>query len=286
MPDLTHLIQSGAANPWIYLPLAMALGALHALEPGHSKSLMAAFIIAVRGNARQAATLGLSAAVGHTIVVWALAAVGLWIGDQAILDKAAPWLTFVAGLLVMSLALRIVSLTRVGAPGGSRTSTPTLLSTITVKITAAETTTTIITPIFMAPRICARMRGTSPNVLRVVRSAIAKSSCSVSPAAPTPCPAALAVLLICLQTRAFSLGFAMVAAFSVGLAATMIGVGLAAAWGARAMAGSRRFETVAARLPFVSAAIVLLVGFVMTLRGLGATGLLSSESASGAKATC
>src|SRR5690242_15846931 len=46
MPDLAGLIQAGAANPWLYLPAAILLGALHALEPGHSKSMMAAFIIA------------------------------------------------------------------------------------------------------------------------------------------------------------------------------------------------------------------------------------------------
>ena len=53
------------------------LGALHALEPGHSKSLMAAFIIAIRGTIPQAVLLGLSAAVGHTLIVWLLALIGL-----------------------------------------------------------------------------------------------------------------------------------------------------------------------------------------------------------------
>ncbi len=254
----------------------MALGALHALEPGHSKSLMAAFIIAVRGNARQAATLGLSAAVGHTIVVWALAAVGLWIGDQAILDKAAPWLTFVAGLLVMSLALRIVSLTRVGAPGGgaAHEHAHALVHDHGENHGGGDHDHHHHADLHGAAHMRAHARdvaerfaGRQVGYREIVWFGFAGGL--------TPCPAALAVLLICLQTRAFSLGFAMVAAFSVGLAATMIGVGLAAAWGARAMAGSRRFETVAARLPFVSAAIVLLVGFVMTLRGLGATGLLS-----------
>src|SRR5262249_17534355 len=73
MPDLAHLIQSSTTPAWLYLPLAALLGALHALEPGHAKSLMAAYIVAIRGTTSQAATLALSAAVGHTIVVWALA---------------------------------------------------------------------------------------------------------------------------------------------------------------------------------------------------------------------
>ena len=63
MPDLTHIIQAGAAHAWLYLPIAVVLGALHALEPGHAKSLMAAYVVSIRGTPRQAALLGLSAAV-------------------------------------------------------------------------------------------------------------------------------------------------------------------------------------------------------------------------------
>jgi nickel/cobalt transporter (NicO) family protein len=69
MPDLSQIIQGGAAHAWFYLPAAVILGALHALEPGHAKSLMAAYIVSIRGTPGQAALLGLSAAVGHTIIV-------------------------------------------------------------------------------------------------------------------------------------------------------------------------------------------------------------------------
>jgi nickel/cobalt transporter (NicO) family protein len=59
MPDLASLLQSGAANLWLFIPAAIALGALHGLEPGHSKTMMAAFIIAIRGTVMQAVLLGL-----------------------------------------------------------------------------------------------------------------------------------------------------------------------------------------------------------------------------------
>src|SRR5512137_1053131 len=107
MPDLASVIQAGAANPWAYLPVAVLLGALHALEPGHSKSLMAAFIIAVKGTKAQAVVLGLAAALGHTAVVWLIAGIGLWLGDRMILDRAEPWLMLLSGLLILGLAFRI-----------------------------------------------------------------------------------------------------------------------------------------------------------------------------------
>jgi len=52
VPDIARIIQSGGANPWFYLPAALRLGALHALEPGHSKSMMAAHSSSRRAERR------------------------------------------------------------------------------------------------------------------------------------------------------------------------------------------------------------------------------------------
>ena len=92
MPDIPALIQSGAANAWLLLPVAVVLGALHALEPGHAKSMMTAFIVAIHGTAAQATLLALSATVGHTIVVWVLAILAWQLQDTTVLEKAEPWL--------------------------------------------------------------------------------------------------------------------------------------------------------------------------------------------------
>ena len=64
-------------NAWLFVPAAILLGALHGLEPGHSKTMMAAFIVAIRGSVLQAVLLGLSATVSHTVLIWVLAFVGL-----------------------------------------------------------------------------------------------------------------------------------------------------------------------------------------------------------------
>jgi nickel/cobalt exporter len=48
MTDFSALLQQGVANAWLFIPSAILLGALHGLEPGHSKTMMAAFIVAVR----------------------------------------------------------------------------------------------------------------------------------------------------------------------------------------------------------------------------------------------
>ena len=75
MTDFSTLIQSG--NAWLFILSAILLGALHGLEPGHSKTMMAAFIIAIRGTVMQAVLLGLSATLSHPAIVWAIALAGL-----------------------------------------------------------------------------------------------------------------------------------------------------------------------------------------------------------------
>ena len=90
-----------------------------------------------------------------------------------------------------------------------------------------------------------------------------------------PCPSAVAVLLVCLQIKAFALGVAMVAAFSVGLAATLVTIGVSVAWGTGKVAHHwSGFDRWAARLPYISAGFVMLMGLALSAVGLHATGLL------------
>ncbi len=67
MTEFSTLLQQG--NAWLFVPSAILLGALHGLEPGHSKTMMAAFIVAIRGTLTQAVLLGLSARGGDTPVL-------------------------------------------------------------------------------------------------------------------------------------------------------------------------------------------------------------------------
>ena len=76
MNDFLHAVQSGSANLWLFIPAAILLGAMHGLEPGHSKTMMAAFIVAIRGTIGQAVLLGLSAAISVFSARFAIFAAG------------------------------------------------------------------------------------------------------------------------------------------------------------------------------------------------------------------
>jgi nickel/cobalt exporter len=248
MPDLSQIIQASAAHAWLYLPAAVILGALHALEPGHAKSLMAAYIVSIRGTPGQAAVLGLSAAVGHTIIVCALAIAALLLGQNMIAEQAEPWLTLVSGVLVTLLALRMFLRLRIGTHDHKHHHNH-------------------------------NHHGHSQDYGRMDHERQTKNRASSADivwfgfsGGLLPCPAAIAVLLVCVQLKQFALGIAMVAAFSIGLAATLVAIGLTASCAAKKASTTLPWlDRMAQRLPYLSAGIVMILGLAMTAFGLQAT---------------
>src|SRR5579863_819443 len=99
MTDFATLLQQG--NSWLFVPSAVLLGALHGLEPGHSKTMMAAFIVAIRGTLAQAVLLGLAATVSHTAIVWVIALGGLYFGRQWNSATSEPYFQLASALLII-----------------------------------------------------------------------------------------------------------------------------------------------------------------------------------------
>src|SRR6478672_10509436 len=104
MEDFIRSLQSGSSNLWVFLPTAILLGALHGLEPGHSKTMMAAFIVAIRGTVMQAVLLGLSAAISHSLIIWVLAAMALQFGNQWNAETVEPYLQIGSAACILALA--------------------------------------------------------------------------------------------------------------------------------------------------------------------------------------
>jgi nickel/cobalt exporter len=248
------------------------LGALHALEPGHSKSLMTAFIVAIHGTPAQATLLALSTTVGHTFVVWVLAILAWQLQDTAVLEKAEPWLLLVGGLLMIVLALRILSrLAPDGLHGHHHRHTsghdPQPHGHSHHHASArAHSHDALYEDAHAAAHAAELRRQLAKGPVTNVDVAWFGFSGGLM-----PCPAAFAVLLACLHQEAYALGMVMVAAFSIGLALTLVAIGVLAALGTKALAsrqgGLERFTRWA---PYASAGIVLVIGLVIAAQGLAA----------------
>ncbi|HNX36070.1 MAG TPA: nickel/cobalt efflux protein RcnA [Kiritimatiellia bacterium] len=106
MTDFSTLLQQG--NAWLFIPSAIFLGALHGLEPGHSKTMMAAFIVAVRGTVKQAVLLGLAATFSHTAVVWLIALGGMYFGQRWSAETSEPYLQVASAVLMIGVAVWVL----------------------------------------------------------------------------------------------------------------------------------------------------------------------------------
>ena len=108
MTDFSTLLQQGTANAWLFIPSAILLGALHGLEPGHSKTMMAAFIVAIRGTKTQAVLLGLSATISHTAVVWVIALGGMYFGQKWNAESSESYMQVASAVLIIGVAIWMI----------------------------------------------------------------------------------------------------------------------------------------------------------------------------------
>ncbi|MCE9521578.1 MAG: sulfite exporter TauE/SafE family protein, partial [Alphaproteobacteria bacterium] len=91
-----------------------------------------------------------------------------------------------------------------------------------------------------------------------------------------PCPAAITVLLLCLQLKQVTLGAALVLCFSIGLAATMVATGVIAALTVRHVSKQwSGFGDIARRAPYISAVLITAVGLYLIYEGWSALRLIA-----------
>jgi nickel/cobalt exporter len=281
----TDLLAQGAAHAWLFIPSAIVLGALHGLEPGHSKTMMAAFIIAIRGTVKQAILLGLCATFSHTLIVWIIAVGGmyLWRGvDSAVLE---PYLQLASGLIIVTMAFwmlwRARQEERLGAQGHDHHhhhdhhdhahhdhdhhhhhdhghhhdhphQAPSALALNTGYQDAHERA--------HADDIQRRFAGRDVTTGQIVIFGLTGGL--------IPCPGAITVLLLCLQLKQVALGAVLVLCFSIGLALTMVASGVIAAISVKQV--SKRwngFGEIVRKAPYVSGAVILLIGLYMGVHG-------------------
>jgi len=91
-----------------FLLAAFGWGAVHALSPGHGKTMVAAYLVGTRGTARHAVALGATVTVTHTIGVFALGVVTLLLSALILPEQLYPWLNLVSGLMVVVIGATVL----------------------------------------------------------------------------------------------------------------------------------------------------------------------------------
>lgn len=106
----TDLVATRTLTPafaLLAIALAMLLGTLHALAPGHGKTVIAAYVVGERGTARQALGIGATVAITHTIGVVVL---GVLLSTSEVLapERLYPWLGLASGALVVAIGIGLI----------------------------------------------------------------------------------------------------------------------------------------------------------------------------------
>ena len=101
LAQLLHQPQLSAG--WLIAGIAVAfwLGALHALEPGHGKTIVAAYLVGSRGNMKHAALLGASVTFTHTLSVFLLGIGTLLLSSYIVPEKIIPVLGVLSGISIV-----------------------------------------------------------------------------------------------------------------------------------------------------------------------------------------
>jgi ABC-type nickel/cobalt efflux system permease component RcnA len=103
--SFTSLIERDLTPSFLVVALLLALGfgAVHALGPGHGKTVMAAYLLGADGRTRDALVVGVAVSAMHTLSVVALGLVTLWASALFPADAVYPWLSLLSGVVVLGL---------------------------------------------------------------------------------------------------------------------------------------------------------------------------------------
>ena len=218
------------------LLLAFAIGALHAIGPGHGKTMMAAYIVGSGGRLRHAVAIGGTVAALHTVSVLGLGAVVLVASEVFPPERIYPLLTLGSGVIACCLGAGLLA-RRISA------------------------------------RRAARLQGNdhphehhhaTASTERLLSCGIAAISVA---GGILPSPTALVALLGSIALDRVPYGLALVAAFSFGLAAALVVVGVVALR-AGAIVSRRWSRRSTALVPVLSASTIAVTGVALAVRGL------------------
>ena len=246
--------------------IAFVWGGLHALSPGHGKTIVGAYLVGSRGTFKQAVLLGLTVTATHTAGIFALGLLTLGSTQFEVTEQIYPWLSILSGGLVTAIGVKLFT-------DRLRENQPVL---------SLSSLTNVPEPSHPHPHDHEAEKHHEPGyhshgVGQVAHSHLPANNEPITGASLIalgisggllPCPSALVVLLSSIALGRVGFGLALVTAFSLGLAAMLTMIGLVLVY------SRDRFERlpmpgVATQfLPAMSALAITLMGVGMTTSAL------------------
>lgn len=237
------------------LGLALVAGAVHALGPGHGKSIMAAYLVGTEGRIRHAVAVGAAVSLMHTASVVALGVLILGASRLFSPEAVFPWLSLLSGAIVLSLGVWLFR-ARLASRRHARAHHARVAGDISGDHLDLE------------GHGHGHEHGGHHHVHGDAARAVAPTSWKglgviALSGGLLPSPSALVVLLGAVALHRVVFGLVLVGTFSVGLAAALTAVGILVIR-ARGFAARRFGERLTATFPILSAAAIFGIGLFIT----------------------
>jgi ABC-type nickel/cobalt efflux system permease component RcnA len=220
--------------------VAFALGAVHALSPGHGKTVVAVYLVGAHGTPWHAAFLGGMVTFTHTVTVFFLGFVTLFLSHYVLPETIFPVLGAISGVSIVCIGAALLWKRTVGQARGMPHSHGGLVHD----------------------------HGDGHVHSHVPEGEVGMASLVALGASGglVPCPSALVLLLSAVSLGRTGLGLILLVAFSAGLAMVLTAIGLAVLYAKHWLPdGQKRASHAVFRyLPVVSAAIIVCIGVAMT----------------------
>ena len=247
--------------------VAFGLGAMHAFSPGHGKTLVAAYLVGSRGTMKHAIFLGGMVTFTHTVSVFALGFVTLFLSEYVAPSTLTPILGAISGISIVwiGLTLLIKRARKLSGHGHSHGHTH--------SHDHDHEHTHDHSHVHGHHHHDHDHHHGPGGHSHVPEGEVTLGSLIALGASGglVPCPSALVLLLSAISIQRTALGMLLLVAFSLGLAAVLTGIGLMVVYAGNLLPDSQRTSNHPAFrwIPVLSAAVITCIGLVMTGVSLG-----------------
>jgi nickel/cobalt transporter (NicO) family protein len=238
------------------LSAALVLGGLHALSPGHGKTLVGAYLIGSRGTPRHAVFLGVIVTVTHTLGVFLLGFATLYASRFIVPERLFPVLSLISALLVLGMGVLLL-VQRGRAALRSRLRRKAAHGLIFVPVAEDHGHEGLMHSHGGVMHSHMPPGAAGEEISRKGLLALGISGGLV------PCPSAMVLLLAAIALNKTAYGMLLVSVFSVGLAITLTAVGLVFLYARSRLRPSgvpRRWTEL---LPLMSASFITVIGLAL-----------------------
>jgi nickel/cobalt exporter len=263
---LAQLLHRGELPPELIvlgILVALAAGAVHALSPGHGKTLAAAYLVGSRGTFRHALLLGAATTITHTSSVFLIGLGSLFLSAYVVPEKIIPILSVVSGLSIVLIGavllvkrLRVMQRGGANAHGHAHSHSHDHHHHDHDHVHGAHVHTHDGHTHSHAPQ----------GDISIGSLILLGASGGL-----VPCPTAMVLMLSAIALARTAFGLLLLIAFSLGLAGVLVGVGAvvlyAKHWLPDAEKTTRR--PIYRLIPVLSAATITCIGLLMTAASLG-----------------